>query len=82
MLQIYTRDKLAINNVNFLIKKGERIGLIGSTGFQTTLIDVLIGLLEPTVGNVYVEKIFINQMNQNLYLHGDNQYLMYLKIFI
>ena len=38
-------------NINFKIKKGERIGIIGKTGSgKSTLVDILIGLLYPSEG--------------------------------
>lgn len=47
--------------INLVIDKGERIGIIGSTGSgKSTLIDVLMGLLPPKSGSVIVD-------NTNLY---------------
>jgi ATP-binding cassette subfamily B protein len=38
------------------IRRGERIGLIGSTGSgKSTLVDLLMGLLEPTGGRILVD---------------------------
>jgi len=38
------------------IRRGERIGLIGSTGSgKSTTVDLLMGLLEPTAGRVLVD---------------------------
>ena len=46
----------AITNVNLEILKGESIGICGPTGGgKTTLVDLLIGLLEPTSGSVRVD---------------------------
>jgi len=40
------------------IRRGERIGLIGSTGSgKSTTVDLLMGLLEPTAGRVLVDGI-------------------------
>ena len=51
-----TRNKKAIDNINLTIKKGEKLGIIGSTGCgKTTLIDLLIGLLKPTKGEILID---------------------------
>ena len=48
-------EKYVISNLYIKIKRGERIGIIGETGSgKTTLIDLLIGLLDPTDGNIKI----------------------------
>lgn len=45
-----------IDNVNFDIKKGETIGLIGPSGAgKTTIVDMLLGLLQPVEGQILVD---------------------------
>ena len=47
-----------IHGMELEIRKGERIGLIGSTGSgKSTLIDLLMGLLSPTSGRLFVDGI-------------------------
>lgn len=49
-------DKDALSDVNLTINKGECIGVIGETGSgKSTLIDLLLGLLRPTSGNILVD---------------------------
>jgi len=44
----------ALKDISLQIRAGERIGLIGPSGSgKTTLVDVLLGLLEPQVGELY-----------------------------
>lgn len=51
-----------INNLNLTIERGERIGLIGSTGSgKSTILDIIMGLLKPTSGNLEVDGIPINE---------------------
>ena len=53
-----------IKNVNYIISKGSRIGLIGSTGSgKTTLLDIFMGLLTPTEGEFEVDNQVITQTN-------------------
>lgn len=45
-----------LNGLDLEIFRGERIGLIGSTGSgKSTTVDVLMGLLEPTAGKLLVD---------------------------
>ncbi|MGH9033034.1 MAG: ABC transporter ATP-binding protein [Acidimicrobiia bacterium] len=50
----------ALTEVDLRIRRGESVGLVGSTGGgKTTLVDVLLGLLEPTSGRVCVDGVDI-----------------------
>ena len=53
----YSSEKAnVLQELNFEIRCGERIGIIGSTGSgKTTTVDILMGLLEPTCGRVLVD---------------------------
>ena len=45
-----------LDQLSFEIKKGERVGLIGSTGSgKSTTVDLLMGLLEPSSGQITVD---------------------------
>jgi ATP-binding cassette subfamily B protein len=53
-----------IKNLNLTIKKGDRIGIIGETGSgKSTLIDILMGLLEPTKGSLKIDGKKITALN-------------------
>lgn len=46
----------ALKNINLEIKVGTSVGLVGSTGAgKTTLVDVILGLLKPQEGEIYVD---------------------------
>ena len=46
----------ALRNLNMTIHRGESIGIIGSSGAgKTTLIDILLGLLEPSSGTIVLD---------------------------
>jgi ATP-binding cassette subfamily B protein len=62
----YDGSKKILDNFNFTINKGENVAIIGSSGKgKSTLIDLLIGLLEPTEGSIYVDKKKIESKNVN-----------------
>ena len=46
-----------LKDINFKIKKGEHIGIIGETGSgKSTLLDIIMGLIGPTSGSIYIDK--------------------------
>jgi ATP-binding cassette, subfamily B, bacterial PglK len=54
-----------LKNVNLSFKKGETIGFIGVTGSgKSTLIDILMGLLIPTSGELLIDGVAITQKNR------------------
>jgi energy-coupling factor transport system ATP-binding protein len=56
-----TFEKVALNNINLEINKGEFIGLIGHTGSgKSTLIQHLNALLKPTSGQILLDGEDIN----------------------
>jgi ATP-binding cassette, subfamily B, bacterial PglK len=53
-------EEPALTNISLNIKKGESIALIGKSGAgKTTLVDVLLGLLEPQSGDICVDGVSI-----------------------
>ena len=53
----YERNKkVAVNNINIEIAKGKSVGLIGKSGSgKSTLVDIIIGLLEPSIGEIFID---------------------------
>ena len=50
------KSKLVLQNINFQIKKGEKVGIIGQTGSgKSTTIDLIMGLLEPSSGLIKID---------------------------
>lgn len=50
-----------LNNVSIKINKGECIALVGGSGAgKTTLADIILGILEPVSGAVFVDNMNIN----------------------
>ena len=51
----YYEKKVAVNNVNFEIKKNEILGLLGPNGCgKTTTIAMMLGLLQPSSGEILI----------------------------
>lgn len=49
-------EHFALSNVNFHIKKGECVGIIGTNGSgKSTILKIITGVLNPTSGNVVVD---------------------------
>ena len=80
----YEKNKKIILNLNLDIKKGNKIGIIGKTGSgKSTLIDIIMGLLEPTSGEIRIDNQIIDKdsldswqkhvahVPQNIFLNDD-----------
>tara|TARA_A100001011_G_scaffold400869_1_gene520261 strand:- start:489 stop:2234 length:1746 start_codon:yes stop_codon:yes gene_type:complete len=54
-------DRKVLENINMSISEGQTVGIVGETGSgKSTLMQILIGLLEPGSGNIYFK-------NKNIY---------------
>lgn len=53
-----------LENINFKIKAGEIIGVIGMSGSgKSTFVDILLGLLSPNSGHIYLNDKEINNID-------------------
>ena len=53
-----------LNNIEFSIKKGEKIGIKGPSGSgKSTIVDLLLGLLQPTSGKILFDSEQLNENN-------------------
>jgi len=56
--------KEILNDVNISLEYGKSLALKGTTGSgKTTLIDILLGLLKPTSGQILIDGVIINNTN-------------------
>jgi ATP-binding cassette, subfamily B, bacterial PglK len=56
--------KPSLKNVNFSISVGSKTGLVGYTGSgKTTLVDILLGLLKPESGEIFIDNEKLDKSN-------------------
>ena len=64
----YEENSKVLNNINFSIKKGERVAIMGPSGTgKTTLLRLICGLLNPSSGSVLINNKEINKNRNNEY---------------
>ncbi len=57
-------NEFLFNNINLEIKRGDKIGILGESGSgKSTFVDLLIGFLKPSTGEILINN---NQKNSNL----------------
>jgi ATP-binding cassette, subfamily B, bacterial PglK len=55
-------DQEAVKNLSLSIPKGNAVGFVGPSGAgKTTLVDILLGLLEPQQGRITVDNTDIHR---------------------
>lgn len=60
-------DIYALNNISFRIKKGEYLGIVGLSGSgKSTLLSLLMGILRPTKGDIYINGYNINNYDSSM----------------
>lgn len=79
------RKKNILNNISLTVKKGKKIGIIGSSGSgKSTIINLILGLIKPSSGEIFIDGKKIENLNlknwrkqigyvaQNAFLIDDN----------
>ena len=57
-----------LSNINFKIERNSKIAIIGPSGSgKSTLVDLILGLHQPTSGEIFVDKSKINKNNLSSY---------------
>ena len=63
-------SQLVLNKINLTFSKGDKVGIMGeSGGGKSTLVDILIGLLQPSEGGMYVDDVLIDSKNSRSWQH-------------
>lgn len=53
-----------LSGIDLKIKRGESIGIVGSSGSgKSTLVDIIVGLLRPTTGGVFLDEKILDAIN-------------------
>ncbi len=59
-------EGITLDNVSFTLRKGEMLGIIGETGSgKTTIINLLLRLYEPSLGEIYIDSRPINSYTKD-----------------
>jgi len=58
------RKKYVLTDINFCIRKGQTVGVVGCSGVgKSTLVDIIIGLLRPDKGQVVIDGYPLDILN-------------------
>ena len=72
----YSKDELIFDDFSLSIKQGERIGVVGINGSgKSTLTMLLLGLLEPSKGQIFIEGKSLNEKERRKYFSPVFQYI-------
>ena len=65
----YNNDEnYILKNISLEIKKGSKVGIKGTTGSgKSTLSNIIVGLLDPTKGKLFVNDTLINLQNKSMW---------------
>jgi len=59
------KSTIAVDNISFKIEKNDTLGLLGPNGCgKTTSIGMMLGLITPTEGEIFIDGIELNSKNR------------------
>tara|TARA_A100001035_G_C27776352_1_gene499254 strand:- start:849 stop:2609 length:1761 start_codon:yes stop_codon:yes gene_type:complete len=66
----HRNGEIILNNINLVIKKGSRVGIVGETGSgKSTTVDLLMGLLKPSSGSILIDNKELHNKNNEEFLN-------------
>jgi len=75
------KDTLAVDNINFNIKKNKTLGLLGPNGCgKTTSIGMMLGLIKPTSGEIIIDNKNIESYDRDEILSRINFASPYIEL--
>lgn len=58
-------ESYVLQDLSITVEKGESVGIIGTSGAgKSTLVDLIIGLLKPTNGGIYIDNVPLNEKTE------------------
>ena len=61
-------NTFALNQINLILKQNKTFGFVGMTGSgKTTIVDIILGLLDPSSGSLKVDNNIVNNSNKRLW---------------
>ena len=74
-------NALAVNGLNFVIEKNKTVGLLGPNGCgKTTTIGMMLGLIKPSMGEVFIDGKDINKIDKYTLLSEINFASPYIEL--
>ena len=74
-------EYLAVDKINFKIEKNETIGMLGPNGCgKTTTIGMILGLVSPSEGEIYIENKNMNSFSRDQMLKRFNFASPYIEL--
>ena len=59
------KSTIAVNNISFVIEKNKTLGLLGPNGCgKTTSIGMMLGLITPTSGEIFINEVSLKPKNR------------------
>ena len=59
------KSTIAVNNISFEIEKNKTLGLLGPNGCgKTTSIGMMLGLISPSCGEIFIDGIYLEPKNR------------------
>ncbi len=75
------KNNLAVDKINFDIKKNKTVGLLGPNGCgKTTSIGMILGLIKPSEGEIFVDSQNMDSMNRDEILSRINFASPYIEL--